>query len=466
MTENSERLKELRGINQISNILKQERKLEDALKEICNTLPGAWQYPEYTAARIIYDNQIYTSSFFYKTRWVIRQTFETQTGKKGIIEVYYLKDFPMRDEGPFLKEERTLIDNLADIISGIAAKKLLSNLVADNTERLKELEAINKTTAIISAGKTVEDTLQEICDILPVSWQFPEQTVARITFEDIVAVSRPFKETIWRQIESFVTINNKKGWVEIFYLEEFPKLYEGPFLKEERNLIVNIAQLITGYLNNYIGRDALYKRDIVRISDNKSNEYRDSLIKKSKPLQQYFNQQTLDKYIYLDMMKYKVKEILFVATFYDAFILENEDAFFERFMGEIYQYSLFSLPRITAVTSDEQALSLVESSKFDFVILTVGEDEKAPVELAKRIKELALNLEIFLLLNKKGNVKYFETLVGTSKFVDKLFIWHGDSQIFFAIVKSIEDRINVENDTAVGLVRVILLIEDSFREIL
>ena len=461
MTENSERLKELRGINQISNILKQERKLEDALREICNTLPFAWQYPEYTAARIIYDNQVYTSSFFYKTRWVIRQTFETQTGKKGIIEVYYLKDFPMRDEGPFLKEERTLIDNLADIISGIAAKKLLSNLVADNTERLKELQAINKTTAIISAGKTVEDTLQEICDILPVSWQYPEQTVARITFEDVVAVSRPFRETIWRQIESFVTINNKKGWVEIFYLEEFPKLYEGPFLKEERNLIVNIAQLIAGYLNNCIGRDALYKRDIVRISDNNPNEYRDSLIKKSKPLQQYFNQQTLDKYIYLDMMKYKVKEILFVATFYDAFILENEDAFFEQFMGEIYQYSLFSLPRITAVTSDEQALHLADSSQFDFVILTVGEDEKAPCELAKQIKELRPDLPVFLLLNKKGNVKYFETLVGTSKFVDKLFIWHGDSQIFFAIVKSIEDRINVENDTNVGLVRLILLIEDS-----
>ena len=461
VTENSERLKELRGINHISNILKQERNLEDALKEICNTLPGAWQYPEYTAARIIYDNQVYTSNFFYKTRWALRQTFETQTGKKGTIEVYYLKDFPMSDEGPFLKEERNLIDNLADIISGIAAKKLLSNLVADNTERLKELEAINKTTAIISAGKTVEETLQEICGILPASWQYPEQTAARIIYEDVVAASRPFQETIWRQMESFVTIDNKKGWVEIFYLEEFPKLYEGPFMKEERNLIVNIAQLIAGYLNNFIGRDALNKREIIKVTDYKPNEYRDSLIKKSKPLQQYFNQQTLDKYIYLDMMKYKVKEILFVATFYDAFILENEDAFFEQFMGEIYQYSLFSLPRITAVTSNEQALCLAESSKFDFVILTVGEDEKAPVELAKKIKQLRPDLPVFMLLNKKGNVKYFETLVGTSKFIDKLFIWHGDSQIFFAIVKSIEDRTNVENDTAVGLVRVILLIEDS-----
>ena len=122
------------------------------------------------------------------------------------------------------------------------------------------------------------------------------------------------------------------------------------------------------------------------------------------------------------MMKYKVKEILFVATFYDAFILENEDAFFEQFMGEIYQYSLFSLPRITAVTSDIQALELAQTSKFDFVILTVGEDENAPVELAKQIKNQRPDLPVFLLLNKKGNVKYFESLISTSKFIDKLFI--------------------------------------------
>jgi hypothetical protein len=224
MTENSERLKELRGINQISNILKQERKPRRRFE-------GDLQY----TARCMAISRIHCSAHYLRQPGLhfklflqnkvghCARHFETQTGKKGIIEVYYLKDFPMRDEGPFLNEERNLIDNLADIISGIAAKKLLSKLLTDNTERIKELEAINKTTAIISAGKTVEETLQEICDILPLSWQYPEQTVARITFEDIVVVSRPFNETIWRQIESFVTIDNKKGWIEIFYLNEFPK---------------------------------------------------------------------------------------------------------------------------------------------------------------------------------------------------------------------------------------------------
>ena len=65
------------------------------------------------------------------------------------------------------------------------------------------------------------------------------------------------------------------------------------------------------------------------------------------------------------------------------------------------------------------------------------------------------------MLNQKSNIQYFEELVPTLKSIDKLFVWSGNSQIFFAIVKSIEDQANVENDTRIGLVRVILLIEDS-----
>jgi hypothetical protein len=161
------------------------------------------------------------------------------------------------------------------------------------------------------------------------------------------------------------------------------------------------------------------------------------------------------------MMKFKVKEILFVATLYDAFIIEKENSVFERFMGIIYQYSLFSLPRITGVTSSEEALSLVEGSQFDLVILMVGLDKDTPIEISKKIKDRAPSLPIYMLINHKSNIKYFESLIPTIKTIDRLFVWSGNSEIFFAIVKSTEDEVNVENDTKIGLVRVILLIEDS-----
>lgn len=461
LIKNTERLKELRGINRTSEILQNSETLDEALPKICAILPESWQYPEFTVARIIYGKSIFKSLNFAETEWKMEQEFEAPGLKKGTIEVFYLQQFPAEDEGPFLKEERNLLVNLSSLIAGTATRDVFNKLHHENTERLKELRAINQTTHIIDEGKTVDETLLEICALLPRSWQYPRHTVSRIKFEGKTYTSHNFQETEWVQTEHFVTIDNKKGTVEIFYLKQFPKEDEGPFLQEERNLLVNIARLISGYLNNYKGREIIHRKGIPEQAIQPSDNFRNSLVSNKKPLQLYFNQQSIDKYVYLDMMKYKIRHILFVATLYDAFTLENEDSFFERFMGSTYQYSLFSVPRITGVSSAEEALALLETTNFDLVILMAGMDREAPVHLSEQIKAKNESLPIYLLLNRKSDIKYFEELVPTIRSVDKLFVWNGDSLILFAIVKSTEDKVNVENDTKIGLVRVILLIEDS-----
>jgi len=458
---NTERLKELAGINRTIEILKSGKSLEESLRIICSILPDSWQFPEYTVARIIYDKSVYTSPAFRETPWKMNQGFEAPDGKNGSIEIFYLKEFPDADEGPFLKEERNLLVNLSNLITGSATREVFNKLQHENTERLKELRAINQTTLIIDEGKSVDETLMEICAILPLSWQYPEYTVARIRFEGKSYLSENFQESDWQQIENFVTIDNKKGTIELFYQKEFPNEDEGPFLHEERNLLTNIARMVSGYLNNFKGRAIIHRKGVPVQVIHQSDDFRNSLSRSKKPLQLYFNQQSIDKYVYLDMMKYKIKHILFVATLYDAFTLESEDSFFEKFMGEAYQYSLFSVPRITGVSSAEEALNLLETTSFDLVILMAGMDREAPVILSEQIRAKEESLPIYLLLNKKSDIKYFEELVPTIRSVDKLFVWNGDSLILFAIVKSMEDKVNVENDTKIGLVRVILLIEDS-----
>ena len=461
LIQNTERLKELKGINQTSFILRQNKSIEESLKMICLILPEAWQYPEYTAVKITFEKQIFTSQNFKKTRWKQKQFFETPGHKKGIIEVYYLKEFPEEDEGPFLKEERNLLINLSNLIAGSASRHILSELLRENKERLKELKAINQTSKIIAEGKSINETLQEICIILTRSWQYPKYTGTRIIYDGVTYYSHEFSDTIWVQKENFVTIDNKKGTIKVFYFKKFPKEYEGPFLKEERNLLINIAKLISGYLNNYKGREIMRKNIRNEKGKNLTANYRESLISNKQPLQLFFNKQVLDKYIYLDMMKFKVKEILFVATLYDAYTLQAEDNFFERFMGVIYQYSLFSLPRITGVTSPDEAMALLNTTHFDLVLLMVGLDRETPVVLSKKIKLKQPNLLVYLLLNQRSNINYFEELVSQLSSIDKIFTWNGNSQIFFAIVKSTEDKANVENDTKIGLVRIILLVEDS-----
>ncbi|MBF9015828.1 MULTISPECIES: PEP/pyruvate-binding domain-containing protein [unclassified Oceanispirochaeta] len=458
---NTERLKELRCINQTSEILKKSLSFEVALQNICQILPEAWKYPESTVVRIRYEEKEFVSCNFEESGWVQMQTFETPGNIKGTIEIFLLDDFPMEDEGPFLKEERDLLINIAGMISGIAGTDVLKKILSENNERLKELGAINRTTRLISEYRPVDETLIEIAHILSQSWQYPRCTAAKICYEGRDYLTQGYKETIWSQSENFVTFDNKKGFITVVYLREFPESYEGPFLKEERDLLINIAKLISAYLNNSKGRE-IYRKNIHKKNEiEKQTEYKKSLVTNKGPLQLFFNQQVLDKYIYLEMMKYKVKEILFVATLYDAFILGKEDGFFERFMGEIYQYSLFSLPRITGVTTAEEALEMLGNKSFDLVILMVGLDLDAPVSLSEKIKDIVPSLPVYLLLNQKSKIRHFEELVASSKTLDNLFFWNGDSQIIFSIVKSIEDRINVANDTQVGLVRVILLVEDS-----
>lgn len=461
LASNTERLKELRGINETSMILKESKSLGDALKYICNILPEAYQYPESCTARITYEDQTFTSKGFRESSTVQQQVFDTPDGKKGLIEVFYLKSFPGADEGPFLKEERNLLINLASLISGSATRDVFNSLLHENRERIKELHVINHTTYILSQRRPVDETLQKLCYIIPRSWQYSRYTAVRITYDGKSYISREFSETPWVMQEQLVTFDNKQGSIEVFYLKEFPAAFEGPFLKEERQLIINLGKLITGYLDSYKGKEIFSQtiHEAVPLID--PSDYRQSLVKNKRPLQLFFNQQSLDKYIYLDMMKYKVKEILFVATLYDAFILENEDSFFEQFMGIIYQYSLFSLPRITGVTTPEEALELIDTARFDIVILMVGIDKQTPLELSDKIRQKKPSLPVYVLLNQKSNIKYFEEIVPSLISVNKLFVWSGNSQIFFAIVKSIEDEVNVENDTRIGLVRIILLVEDS-----
>jgi hypothetical protein len=94
---------------------------------------------------------------------------------------------------------------------------------------------------------------------LPSAWQYPEFTVARIIFEEREYKSPGFKTTEWLQSQSFTTVDDHQGVVEVYYTKKFAGLHEGPFLKEERNLIDNICSLLVGYINSYKAKTILFR---------------------------------------------------------------------------------------------------------------------------------------------------------------------------------------------------------------
>jgi hypothetical protein len=333
----------------------------------------------------------------------------------------------------------------------------INQLLAQNKERLKELAAINHTNRLIKSGKPVDETLQQIVDLLPDAWQYPEFTCARINFSGRNYVSQKFKETKWMMQHDIVTLDDKKGFVEVYYTKEFVLLDEGPFLKEERHLIDNVASIITGYLNTLAAQQLLQKRD----NNFSRNAIQLPVTSNRKLLHKFLNENNYSRDIYHDLMPFKVKEILLVGNLYDAYNIEREGRFAENVLGEYRQLNLTFTPRITGASNTEEVTQQINSKHYDMIIFFVGIDKKMPLEMSRIVKDKYPYIPVFFLLNNNNDIGFYENKKPES--VDQIFVWNGDSSIFFAMIKMIEDKINVQNDTRVGMVRVILLVEDSVK---
>ncbi len=109
-----ERIKELTCLYGIATLSeKPDVSPREILQGIVDLLPAAWQYPEITSARIIFDNKTYISADFIDGDQRQKADLIVHGKHRGFVEVVYQEPKPQIDEGPFLKEERSLIDTVA-----------------------------------------------------------------------------------------------------------------------------------------------------------------------------------------------------------------------------------------------------------------------------------------------------------------------------------------------------------------
>ncbi|MBW1897071.1 MAG: LuxR family transcriptional regulator [Deltaproteobacteria bacterium] len=112
-------------------------------------------------------------------------------------------------------------------------------------ERIKELNCLYGIAQLAERhSDSIDDLLRDLVSFLPHSWRYPEVTCARISFQGKTYKSRGFKVTKWRQSSQILMYNEPVGEVAIFYLTERPPADEGPFLKEERALLDEVAERI------------------------------------------------------------------------------------------------------------------------------------------------------------------------------------------------------------------------------
>ncbi len=160
-----ERIKELNCLYGISQLAERYlHSIDDLLQEMVNFLPYSWQYPEVTCARILFKDKTYTSAGFKVTGW--RQTariymYHEPVGEVGI---FYLEECPPADEGPFLKEERALLDTVAEQIGTIATRiSAEMELEEANRQLTLERQALQETNiALRTLLSRIEQEKQEI----------------------------------------------------------------------------------------------------------------------------------------------------------------------------------------------------------------------------------------------------------------------------------------------------------------
>ncbi len=243
-----ERLKELNCLYGISRLVEHHRNaLQPVLQGVVDLLPPSWQYPQVCCARLaLYDDE-YTTSSYRRTEWKQSAAISVEGESAGVVEVYYFQEMPQLDEGPFLKEERDLINAIAErighVVQHVRVERQLRSERSALHERVKELNCLYGISRLVEQHRhELEPILQGIVDFLPPSWQYPEICCGRLILYDAHYATAGFKQTEWKQSAEIRVNGAAAGIVEVCYQGETPELDEGPFLKEERDLINAIAE--------------------------------------------------------------------------------------------------------------------------------------------------------------------------------------------------------------------------------
>jgi len=164
-----------------------------------------------------------------------------------------------------------------------------------------------------------------------------------------------------------------------------------------------------------------------------------------------------------NLMRNRIRDILLVSSLYDLYILEEDGRLYELIRDKYQGLGLSHTPELTRVSSGSEAIALAkEERRFDLIITTFHIEDMNVVTLAKKLRKEKIDIPIVLLAFDNRELSQI-LKHNHSKVFDQLFIWQGDFRLMIAIIKLLEDRMNVEHDSRSVGVQSIIVIEDSIR---
>jgi PAS domain S-box-containing protein len=154
MHELQERIKELNCLYSISELVARAGiSLTEILEHTVQLLPPAWQYPEIACARILLEGQEFKTEGFRDTNWKQVSHIRVHGELAGTVELCYLEEKPEHDEGPFLHEEQSLIDAVAERLGRVVERLRTQEALKESQERYR---AVSELTSDLAYAFRVE----------------------------------------------------------------------------------------------------------------------------------------------------------------------------------------------------------------------------------------------------------------------------------------------------------------------
>jgi len=180
----------------------------------------------------------------------------TRTCEDGITITYIVTATPYRAlDGELLG----IVESFVDITRRKQVEEERETLLHATGERVKELTCMYELAKLIWQQNSLEELFRAVAALIPPGWHYPEITRGKITFEGKQFVVEPFEETEWKQTADIIVGGRRCGSLEVYYLQSCPQLDEGPFMREERNLIDGMAQALSEAVQRRRAEDELIK---------------------------------------------------------------------------------------------------------------------------------------------------------------------------------------------------------------
>src|SRR3989339_62648 len=162
------------------------------------------------------------------------------------------------------------------------------------------------------------------------------------------------------------------------------------------------------------------------------------------------------------LMQRRINKVLIICSNYDFFMLEEDGRIDEQIFNEYVSLNLRYPPVFILANTARKAFDYLEREHIDLVISMLSVGEMDPFELSKRIKTEYPHIPIVVLTHFSREVSIKLEKEDLSA-IDYVFSWLGNADLLLAIIKLIEDRMNLEYDVNEVGVQAILLVEDSIR---